>query len=335
MKRQGSILIFVMFTFVFIISIGLYGLYMANEQLQIANNSMAKIQSQYLAESKINRIFYDDYYYENQILPSIMENTVKDDLIFKLDKSDMLIDDNTNINGKFYNHEGRRYIELSTTSDYRGVKSNVKAYGTIFNEIFYDTDNNGVLAYNTVKDKHLDKFDIFINDLDSIITDYKDKEDIRYIEINNYESVKIKRFSRKYELLGKEESGQYVVIDEIKYDGFRSENVFLIVKNDRTDSVRLETEGDINLRGIIYLEGDLVLADAFNLNGIFILRGGDSKNLIVEEINIKSSIYGALIFDGNFTNESLEINHNIGTINRFGVYLPNFIEPSLSVFKVD
>lgn len=332
MKREGSILIFVMFTFVFIISIGLYGLYMASDQLQIFDNSMAKIQSQYLAESKINKIFYDNYYYEKLILPSIMENTINKEHIFKLDKSDLLMDDNTNVSGNFYNHEGARYIELSTESIYRGVRTKLKAYGPIFNELFYEDHSSGVLAYNTVSEKHINKLNTFLNDLDGIKYDGKD---IKYIEINDYENIKIKRGPGKYELLGKDQFDQDIVINEIKYDLLRSENVFLIIKNDRFNRVSLETEGDINLRGIIYLEGELVISDSFNLNGILIIRGDDSQISINENLSKMPSINGALIFDGNFTYEFMEVSHYISNINRFGLYLPNFIDPSLSVFKVN
>ena len=334
MKRNGSIMIFVLLTFVFITTLGLFALYIAGEQIQIANNSIIKIQRQYLAESKINKIFYDENYYKEQIIPSIMSNTIIGQTFeYKLDKSDMFLEDHGNVYGRFYNHEGKRYIELATTSTYNGAESVLKAYGPVFNQIFYDS--NPALSYSTIDPEYSEKFHLFMENLSEIkIEDY---DNIRIMEFNDYEYIKIKRRnSTYYDIYGKEENGDEERIEEgINHYLSNSESIFMIVRNDSSNVATLKFEGEVYPRGLIYVEGTLVVSGNLSLNGILIVNGEDSRIIIDENINKDPIIYGALVYDGDLNRKEWNLIYDIHYINRFGVYIPNFIEPSLSVYKLE
>lgn len=331
MKRNGSILIFVLLTFMLISTGGLYAIYMASEQIEIADNSIAKLQSQYLAESKINRLLYDKEYFEDQIIPSIMRHNESNyQPRYTLNHSDIFLDDNNSISGEFYDHQDKRYLKLSTISKFQGTETRIEAYGPIFNEIFYD--NNPALSYNTINQEHIDKFTYFMDGISDGINIDSLPGNIEGMVLHDYKSIvmenKNENSNTNYNIITKSfESEEENIYETIRYD----DRVFMIVKSTSPDhKAKLHIKDDIYFRGILYVEGDLVITSCFRFLGVIIVNG---DIIIDKELITKPRVEGALLYNGNLDIKDWDLRYQRVYINRFGIYLPNFIEPKLEVYK--
>lgn len=328
MKNDGSILIFVLLTFSFITIGGLLAVFMASEQIEIASNSITKIQSQYLAESKINKIFYDDRYYQEQILPSIIKHETVKNTKYHLDKSDIFFDDENWVNGEFYDFEGKRYIELSTMSEFEGTRTRMKAYGTIFNDIFYD--KNPALSYNTINEEDLDKFNLFMDEISYNKIDFDNlPSNLTGIQLYDYERVRMEKSStNSYRIISKE-----FMSEDKKLLTTRSntDRVFMIVNNSQSNQrAKLYIDEDVYFRGILYVEGDLIINSNFRFLGVVIVKGNIIFNKVLES---KPRIEGIILYDGDLDLNDWNLKYDRTNINVFGISLPNFIEPKLEVYK--
>lgn len=301
---------------------------MARDQIEIANNSIDKIQNQYLAESKINKIFYDDRYYQEQILPSIMNHNdkVNRNHTYTLEQSDIFFDDNNRVNGRFYDLDGKRYIELSTISEYQGITTPMKAYGTVFNDIF--NEKNPALSYNTINVEHLDKFNLFMNGIrmDSIDIDTL-PDSITAMELYNYEQIRVENGrNQNYRIITK-----YFTLEEEDISINNNQQVFMIVGNPQSNiNPEVQIKDDVFFRGILYIEGDLVIKSPFWFLGIIIVKG---DIIIDEDLVKKPRIDGAILYNGELNLNNWDLRHHITYLNLFGIYLPNFIEPKLQVYQ--
>lgn len=337
MKRNGSILIFVLLSFMLITVGGLTAVYMASEQIEIGNSSIKKIQSQYLAESKINKVFYDERYYEEQLLPTLMDHSRQVNAVYTLDHSDVFLkDENYVVSGKIHNLDGKRHLELSTTSVFEGIKTNVKAYGSVFTDIF--NDNNPALTYNTIREDHIDKLDVFIDEASFIDLSTLPSR-VEGIELNNYESIKIENKvdgnTSNYNILTRtivsnDEGGE--IIEESIYKTLRYDQItFIMAKNPPLGKkASFHINDNVYFRGILYVEGDLVISSYFHFLGVIIVNG---NILIDENLVSKPRIDGALLYNGNLDLENWDLKYQIDNINLYGIYLPNIIEPKLEIYR--
>lgn len=328
MKNNGSILIFVLLTFTFITMGALLAVFMASEQIEIANNSMIKIQSQYLAEAKINKVFYDERYYQEQVLPSIMNHTASIPPKYTLDSSDIFFEDDNWVNGRFYDFEGKRYIELSTISEFQGSRTRMKAYGTVFNEIFYD--NNPALSYSTINGEHLDKFNCFMDEIsyDKINLDNM-PSNLTAMEVYNYERVRMEKTAvNRYRIITKEFMEEEEVLLTTRAN---TDRIFMIVANPQSEErAKLYIDQDVYFRGVLYVEGDLVINSDFRFLGLVIVKGDIIFN---KDLESKPRIEGIILYDGELDLNDWDLKYDRSNINVFGISLPNFIEAKLEVYK--
>src|SRR5699024_6150043 len=106
-------------------------------------------------------------------------------------------------------------------------KTDMKAYGTVFNDIFYD--NNPALSPNTINKKHLDKFSMFmeeINDKIDINTFHDGKIGMTFCD---YESIWMKNNGvNRYNIIAKPYESDKENISETLNN---KDEVFMIVKN--------------------------------------------------------------------------------------------------------
>lgn len=337
MKRDGSILIFVLLSFTLITAAGLAAIYMSSEQIEIGNNSIKKIQSQYLAESKINKVVYDERYYKQQLLPTIMDHSGEVNATYTLDESDIFLDDDNNIvKGKVYNLDGKRQLELSTTSVYEGINTSMKAYGTVFNDIF--NEKNPALSYNTIKEEHLDRLNIFIDGVSDVdLTALPSR--IEGIELSGYETVRIENVKpndvANYNIITRTiifDHEDEEVIEETIYKTLNNSRInFILVRNQSPNNkARFHIDDNVYFRGILYVEGDLVISSYFHFLGVIIVKG----NIIIDgNLQIKPRIDGALLYNGDLDLSNWDLRHLINNITLYGIYLPNIIEPKLEIYR--
>lgn len=329
MKRNGSIMIFVLITFMLISTTALLIVFMAKEQIEISNNSITNIQSQYFAESKINRGFYDNKYFDEYIYPRIINHDININYSFNIEKADLLLDSNRIVNFKFYNLDGKRNIELSAKSDYKGKIVKMKAYGPIYNDIFYD--NNPALSYNTINKEDIEKFQDFMDEISDMIDieTFPKGNNKKPLKLTNVDYVKMEeQTSQNYSIVTKFYSDEEYRKENFKYD----DEIFMVIQNPYYNPrPTLYIDDYVYFRGIVYIEGDLVISSNFRCLG-FIIVNGDI--IIDKELDTKPLIEGILAYKGELDLNDWDLKHHVTYISRYGIYLPNFIEAKLQVYRI-
>lgn len=328
MKRKGSITFLALIIMLVILLSSTFLIYLAKLQNLITVSSINKIQSYYLAESKINKVFYDDKYYMNYIYPYIKERLSYSEILpkeFYLDMDDMDENDNKNmIKYSFIKNptNSRKELEIKVDSIYNGIETSMKAYGPVVNDIFdlelpfINTNTypeligliDDIKQYISLSSLPSNSKIQGINtyDYDKIILKYRNSSKIKYITYRN---------------------DQCIIDQDIE------KTIFLIVKNHLNKTITLQigdNEGTIELKGIIYVEGDLYINSDIKFDGILIVTGN-----IYTETNIgdKSQIRGIILSDGNVEFNNIKIIYNRDWVYTYGVYLPEFIKPRLEVYK--
>lgn len=293
-----------------------------------------KIQSDLLAESKINRVFYEDFYYKGILEPWIIKdlnnNTSK---LISMDVNHLDLNDSYKfvsgaiIDYKTSDHFSRKYLELKTEARYKGITTSIKSSGPIVEDIFevgnlpiISSETSAALAdyYNIINNElktenisdQMQVFNIF--DYDDILLKYKDSTNNELIRSRN-EAV----------------CGSSLFISN-KY-------IFLIIRNTMNKPIKFNVGDKINFdkitySGIMYLEGDLEVSTNFDFNGILILKGENSKVNINPDCIFK--FRGIILTQGTTDYVvNMDLVYDRGYIYRYGVYLPGFLNPRLVVTK--
>lgn len=332
MKRKGSIFIVVLITMSVVMVSVFHLLYLTKLQGLIAGSSKNKIQSYLLAETKVNRVLYDEYYKETKLNVAIFDY-IKNPIsaIHKRAKIDINPEDLEkndtikSVNCTFYDLENRKYMQINTGSDYLGVISNVKAYGPIVEEIFelgIPLLSNELDFQTWVKVlAYYDKLNDNI-DLDNIPAKIKTLKTFDHNKItlskknNTYNELTITRNNTS-------------ISESIKNE------IFLIMRNNIYTPIELSMEEGVSnraltLSGFIYVEGDIRISTEFIFNGILVLKDGD----IIIDTPIKPIFKGLIITDNqaNFKDD-IDMYYESTYIYRYGVYLPGFINPKIEVLK--
>lgn len=330
MKKKGFITIFVLFIMIISIMIVLYIIHLVHHQTLIEEAYQDKIQAELLAESKMLRLFYDEDYFHNLLVPKIhyyfknqsAGNALTFELIFdaNMDEGDL----NKVVNGRFFNMNDRKYVGLEAKTNYKGFTSNVIANGTIVNNLFemnknplvsfdldLDTCNKLELLYKNLYDN------IHINDL---------PDGIKGIHTYDHKILKLRKVDSKVKEVIK-------IRNEVESIETFNKDIFLFIKNKINTPVELIIDNNIDLSGIIFLEGNLVINSKFTFKGIIILKGVDS-NIIVNTTE-KPVLHGIVFTEGDTSfSDYVDLRYDSGFICKYGMYLPGFLEPKLEVVKI-
>src|SRR5690606_9793156 len=185
MKKDGFITVFVLLILAISILIVHFIINLINSQSMIEAAYKDKIQAELLSEAKILRLFHDEYYFNDLLVPNIHKHfrnqldgkAVNFNVNFEsnIDQKDL----DTLVKGKFISYSGRKYIELTSKSEYNGFISNVFARGTIVSEIF--EKGNPLLSYELDSDI-CEKLDNFYESLGKNIVLDNLPEDIKAIK---------------------------------------------------------------------------------------------------------------------------------------------------------
>lgn len=307
--------------------------YISTLEAKLTFASRDKIQARLLAETKVNRVIYDEYYYNQYLEPAIRDylkspsSGARKATIAIEDKDLDPSDKKKTVNINFINVNGRRHIELIAESDYRGIKSISKEKITYVNSIF-EEGSLPLISYdldiNTCKE--LDEFyeDIDEFTMDHIPSDFKKLSTFNHNEIqieaeNNSRDIvrRISSSSTSEERVGK--SPLYKIFYNIKNKIYTPVS-FRIIDKPNLDPIKL--------KGVIIIEGDLIIEKRFDFSGIIVLKGQDSKILVESKTDdYKPIIRGIILTEGktDFL-DSINLKYDREAIGMYGFYLPNFIE---------
>lgn len=331
-KRCGYISVYILII-MFILMIMIYSLiHITDMGNHISLNTINNTQSFYIAEGKIFMVLYDKYF-DKEFYPFVADVLRGS----KVNSKEILLDNvdldkhetPTKLKLSLVREKGRMKFELKSEANYKGIKTSLISIGNLINDYF----ELGIPILSPSKAR--DSLDTYYKLLDTIFNE-KDK----YMD-NIHENIYIGQFSsfdRYY--LDKNKHNSYLFafrenMSEPYVEYIDKDNMilFLSKSGNNTTELIIGNEEDLNkiieLNGLLIVEGNIVVFNKLNFNGILILKDGD----IIVMSEEKPSINGLVISNNDLSEENINAIYNIDNIYKFGVYLPGFIEPKILLIK--
>ena len=309
----------------------------------ILNSNISKTQGYYQSEGKLYLSLYDDYYYNNQLYLNIIDvfRTSKFSTTSKsvvIDQVDLDYgDDEKHVRLKFGVKDSRMEMDMIAKSNNNEITTTLVSSGTLVNEIF--ENGYSILSYETVEEKDRDelgKLLLQINEGINVDNCHK-PESLFAIDLKQYNEITLKRKNNdNYELSYKREtmSKPYVT----GYSGREAIIIGRTIEDDNIDFFIGEPGNsgkDVEITGILYVKGNIIISDNLVFKGILIVENGE----IIINTSIKPKIYGLVIMNNleNYNDfiEKTDIIRDKGMIYRYGTYLPGFLDPKISLIKVN
>jgi len=315
-----------------------YTIKLENLILVSTNN---EIQSYYLSEGKILMSFYD-HYYEDSLYPIILKafrnNNFKDIQEFSLEDADLGKDDSFNkVLVSFEDIDHRKSVIIKTEAEYKGRKTKMLASASLVNGLF--EMNNPILSLTTVDSEVENDFshllasiylEMDLNSIDIPLNTY-----IR--EVSSYEKLSLQQKEDKtYTISFERESmiepyvenfdkGEFIIA--MRRDGGLRRALIL--------GDEIEEDMTMDLNGLIFVEGDVIVRGNLNFNGIMIVKDGE---IVVNSEN-KPNINGIIICgserDREIIEEKINLLYDKTYIYKYGLYLPGFLDLKVDSVKVN
>ncbi len=306
-------------------------------QAALSKNQLSKIQIRYLAEDGFNKFLYGEGNIEKYMKKDILDNfrlvTVNDYRI-KLEKGHELKPYIDKLGYSFKNIDKKEMIFFESEVSNNGLKTSIKAYGPCVNELF--ELNKPLLDEEDLLPEEKDLFENFFHTMEKDNWDYDFPMGSNYRKINTKKDIVLNYVTENIKpILGQKQmilnSGE---VNQIT-DYFRNEFAVIHLKRDGVENRNLtigntEQNTKIILHGDLYLEGDLIINQDFEFQGLIIMNGGK----IIVNSKTKPQIEGMIINKGEKIDlESLNLIHNQKCIYRGGSFLPGFIDIDIQVIK--
>lgn len=333
-RRKGFISIMALITMTILITMSLYLVYLSVTEYSIISSNLDKTQSYYQSEGKIHLALYDDQYYLNQLHLDILEvfRTNSFNLTSKkvrLKPEDLNYgDDIKDLSIRFIDENDRLNMSIISESNANGMETKLVSKGTIVNRLF--EMDYPILALNLIDEEYRDELDDLLKIIkDNISIDNCHRPGSIYgKESRDYSKLTLKGSgNRNHEISSRREG---MVNPHV--EGFSQKEVFIIAKPGMDKNVELIID-NVDLSGIIYVEGDIIISSSSYFKGIIIVKNGK----IVTNTRNKSTIYGLVIMDNmeNYDDfiQGNKLTRNRRMINRYGTYLPGFLDLKLELIK--
>lgn len=296
-------------------------------QLFITLANKKNIQLKIHGENKINRLVYDKYYTMKYIYPYLKRECENN---FKKDEYQVILDDEVfkeengdTINIRFMDRNHRKYITLETITTYEEISNIILFRGSIINDIF--EKGQAYISESNLHEEETENFNALMNSIKDEIKEYSLDTATDFVKI--YADSRMIRLNT----LGTGE----IVTDYNNMILNTKKNLVVLEKKFSTDTGLIigcnsKEEELLNLSGILYVEGNLIINQNFQFNGIIIINKGD----IIVNTDISPSIMGMLIHRGEVESiYDLNIVYNRDNVYYYGIHLPGFIYPQLEVIK--
>lgn len=340
-KKRGYISIIALIIMSVLMIMGLYLGYIAKLQFSILASTKNNIQSYYMSEGKIYFSLYEEKYYKDQLCP-ILEETFRNKKFnlssntIVLDNKDLEKDDIANkVEVSFRDKDKRKELVLTTNSNHYGIETKVIGSGTIVNELF--EIEKSILDQSSINYQYGNKLEKLLLKLynEISINNCNKPENIYGIELFSFDNVYI---SKKDNSIFEMSSFRDTMINPY-VERFDKKEIFVVLKSQEERYVKFHIGEpnsiyeDIELSGIIYVEGDIIISSNLNFNGIIIVMDGE----IIIDIEDKPTIKGIVIINNKNNNDHINQNINIvynrDYVYQYGTFLPGFIDIKLDLIK--
>lgn len=333
MKRNGFILIQILFLIVIVSAIAIHisEVYYSQAIIQIAYQD--KIQADYFSETILNRLYYNEADFLTYIKPNIT-NHMKYPIDGKYKEFNLNLDFNNGetdgkVNGKFYINNNRKHLELSTDTYYKGFRSSIMYSGPIIKDLF-EISNDVDSTFPLISSDSCLNLSTYISEIEDSLDNSSIPSDFEGLYVFDYDRIRINTRNSFLKELHMERN-------ETLISRTFDKNIFFIIKNRLNKPIELDVgQGNkvdpLKLSGIIYLEGDLVISGSFEFTGILIINDVNSK--IVVNTPIKPIFKGIIFTSGDKTDLGLiDLTYDRDFVCKYGIYLPGFIDPKVEIIK--
>lgn len=327
MKKNGFISIIILQIIGIIFIFGISIIYSKISILSIANSANKTLQSNYIGESNLNRLLYDKTYTKKYIYPYLIKEC-KEQFRAKINKIKLEEDIFENIKNNyiylnFEERNNKKYAHIQIETIYQEISNTISFDGPIINNIF--EIEVPYINYRDLKSKEAKNYEALMDSIDLEIEEYIENLPLRYTYIFT------KDMSIKLNCLDENN-----LITNFNNKKLNKKHSVIFIENKENDNIELtigkdsNIEESIELSGIIYIEGDLIIEQPFDFKGIIIIKDGD---LIIDK-DLNPNIQGIIIHKGNSIGlEQTNLNYDKKYIYYYGIDLPGFMIPELEVIK--
>lgn len=350
-NRRGSLTILAMFIFLLMMTSLTLMLTFSTIQAALSRNQIEKIQSRYKGEDGLNKLLYDkdnmEKYVKDQILRRYrLKPSNTHPYTIKIEKDDQLKSYIKKAGFTFQNIDNREIIYFDIESNHNNLTSNIRAYGPCMNKVF--ELNKPLLDEELLTDIERPLFTRFIKKMEDENWDYDFDMGSNYKKINTKNDIYVEFISQKniynlgspkklVENYGKVNQTSETFTDKsliVHLKRNNEENAKIIIgeypyENDDGDLI-YPNPGLITMIGVLYLEGDLIINQDFEFQGLIILNKG---NVIVNSSK-KPIVKGMIINKGGELDlDSLDLVYDQKLVYKAGSFLPGFLDIDIQVIK--
>lgn len=289
-----------------------------------------QIQAFNSSESKILQVIQEDKYRNNKILPYVLKtlknksyNKFKLELELELDNGDLINQDNI----KLIRAEFDKNLNRNSKPNQFYIKVDSKVNNSNSNLIGDIVITNNIFTYGKPIIKPSD--DILVNkDIQTFFNDFMEEDVMLFQPTEKFTSV-IDIDAEIFEIYIDENKDFYLLKDGIKYTYLNEEFLRLFAINKKGTNVYIEKYKEIDniikLAGILYVNGDLIINNNLNFQGIIVVNNG--KIRVGDDVYFEND--GLLISNNKdlietSSNVKLKYNHDI--IFEMGPYIPGYID---------
>ena len=343
---KGSILILSIIIGAIMFLLSNFLLYAIHLDNQIVTSSVNNTQSYYLAEDKIYLCFDEGSTYYDELI-SILKHYLKYKGFSNPPNKNTIIIDKEDLNLE----DTKRKVKTDTfikdnilngcigaESDYKSIDKKVCGIFTVINPLY----NMGEPIVSKNIDGEFEKEDIeeFINQIFNGFKLESFEDDIEIIDVDSFHRVDIYINDDKTENMRIDFFKYEDEIKPIEKKYLSKDEIFLILKNKKDSKSEVNIYGNekkvINtFKGIIYVDGNLNLYNKVQFNGIIAINSG--KLNVCSKIG-KPNIKGMFIVnnymeDEKLIEEKVNLEYRQEMVDRFGIYLPEYVKPKLYIVR--
>ncbi len=335
-NRNGSIIIIILFLITFLFLSATTLLQTTSVQYLLTKYSQDSVQAKYIAEDIFNNIYYnEDIFYdlfEEPILKNIRDSFAQNNSkTFILNKYKDLNKYFRNGTYEFFDLDKKRILSLNMHIKYKESQQLVKSYISVLNPILelekslitpdLLDEENRVHFHKTLDKLFYESFDYEAKATNSIYI-HNLQKNARIIKRPDRESNELYKLKETSKEKLREFSSHVLVLNMMGWNG---EKLDLVI-GDENDK-RL-----IKVNGSIYVEGNLIINQGFEFNGIIVVNNGQ----IVNNSEKPTIINGLVLYNGEkeLNMDKFIFNYDKKNIGKYGSYIPGFIEPEITMFKL-
>lgn len=304
-----------------------YCLYMTTFQNHLSIALEKRIKDRHIAENDINKILYSSG--EGELIESlkwcILEAIKFPGKVYKLSPEDL--GSSAGLTGEVLYKSGQLSINLEYPDSEFDEAPSVSIQGSVMNPIY--NEGSPLVFPSALDETGLE----LLNSSLELLPGISEEERLPDSRMLILEEGTIEMILK---LSGLRDYKASVVCDGFPKEYWSIQPTYSIIqlsKHEVYDTITLNIEADnyvTGMKGIIYVEGDVIVKSNFKLNGIMIIRGG---SITVAE-GASLVVNGKLISDQEFDTTRILTYKALENVAQVGIHLPGFYKPVIEYIKV-